>query len=172
MGIVNRSNHPAQLSRLERIAFQLRHPSSSNGTRTPSEAYLLSSVLALGPNLMQTFSDTLGQVFRAILANKLRSFLTMFGIAWGVAPCWCWWASARAFARPAPPVGHLRNDVVMMWDGTIPALANQHTGMRPYQFTPGDEAALRALPEVRSVTAILNRNDLYEVSAFATPPDR
>ena len=33
---------------------------------------------------MQTFSDTLGQVFRAIVANKLRSFLTMFGIAWGV----------------------------------------------------------------------------------------
>jgi hypothetical protein len=35
-------------------------------------------------NAMQSFSDTLGQVFRAILANKLRSFLTMFGIAWGV----------------------------------------------------------------------------------------
>jgi putative ABC transport system permease protein len=33
---------------------------------------------------MQTFSDTLSQVFRAIMANKLRSFLTMFGIAWGV----------------------------------------------------------------------------------------
>jgi len=34
---------------------------------------------------MQSFSDTLGQVFRAIAANKLRSILTMFGIAWGVA---------------------------------------------------------------------------------------
>ena len=34
--------------------------------------------------IMQNFSDTLGQVFRAIVANKLRSFLTMFGIAWGV----------------------------------------------------------------------------------------
>ena len=33
---------------------------------------------------MQTFSDTLFEVFRAIAANKLRSFLTMFGIAWGV----------------------------------------------------------------------------------------
>ena len=33
---------------------------------------------------MQRFGDTLGQVFRAIAANKLRSFLTMFGIAWGV----------------------------------------------------------------------------------------
>jgi putative ABC transport system permease protein len=59
------------------------------------------------------------------------------------------------------------NDVVMMWNGTIPALANQHTGMRPYQFTPGDEAALRALPELRSVTGYLSRKDLYEVSAWA-----
>jgi putative ABC transport system permease protein len=59
------------------------------------------------------------------------------------------------------------NDMVMMWDGTIPALANQHTGMRPYQFTPGDEAALRQLPELRAVTGFLQRNDLYEVSAFA-----
>ena len=33
---------------------------------------------------MQSFSDILGQVFRAIAANKLRTFLTMFGIAWGV----------------------------------------------------------------------------------------
>ena len=33
---------------------------------------------------MQNFSDTLGQVFRAMMANKLRTFLTMFGIAWGV----------------------------------------------------------------------------------------
>ena len=27
------------------------------------------------------------------------------------------------------------NDLVMMWNGTIPAVANQHTGMRPYQLT-------------------------------------
>jgi putative ABC transport system permease protein len=55
----------------------------------------------------------------------------------------------------------------MMWNGNIPALANQHTGMRPYQLTPGDEAAMRSLPQIRAVTAFLNRNDLYEVSAYA-----
>jgi len=46
-------------------------------------------------------------------------------------------------------------------------VANQHTGMRPYQFTPGDEEAIRALPEVRAVTGFLQRNDLYQVSAYA-----
>jgi hypothetical protein len=33
---------------------------------------------------MQSFGDILGEVFRAMMANKLRTFLTMFGIAWGV----------------------------------------------------------------------------------------
>jgi putative ABC transport system permease protein len=59
------------------------------------------------------------------------------------------------------------NDVVMMWNGTIPAVANQHTGMRPYQLTLRDEADLRGLPQFRAVTAMLNRADLYAVSAFS-----
>ena len=33
---------------------------------------------------MQSPADIFGEVFRAIWSNKLRAFLTMFGIAWGV----------------------------------------------------------------------------------------
>ena len=116
---------------------------------------------------MQNFTDTLGQVFRAILANKLRSFLTMFGIAWGVGSLLVLVGLGEGFrSGQHRQLATLGNDVIMMFDSTIPALANQHTGMRPYQFTLGDEAALRALPELRAVTAMLNRNDLYEVSAW------
>jgi putative ABC transport system permease protein len=117
---------------------------------------------------MQSFVTTLGQVFRAIMANKLRSFLTMFGIAWGVGSLLVLVGLGEGFrSGQHKQLATFGNDVVMMWNGTIPALANQHTGMRPYQFTPGDEAALRALPELRSVTGFLNRNDLYEVSGYA-----
>ncbi len=117
---------------------------------------------------MQSFTDTLGQVFRAIAANKLRSFLTMFGIAWGVGSLLVLVGLGEGFrSGQHRQLATFGNDVILMWDGTIPAVANQHTGMRPYQFTPGDEAALRALPELRSVTGLLNRNDLYEVSAYA-----
>jgi putative ABC transport system permease protein len=117
---------------------------------------------------MQSFGDTLGQVFRAIAANKLRSFLTMFGIAWGVGSLLVLVGLGEGFrSGQHRQLATLGNDVVMMFNSTIPALANQHTGMRPYQLTLGDEAALRALPQLRSVTAVLNRNDLYEVSAFA-----
>jgi len=102
------------------------------------------------------------------MANKLRSFLTMFGIAWGVGSLLVLVGLGEGFrSGQHKQLSTFGNDLVMMWNGTIPALANQHTGMRPYQFTPGDEAALRALPELRSVTGFLSRNDLYEVSAFA-----
>jgi putative ABC transport system permease protein len=117
---------------------------------------------------MQTFSDTLGQVFRAIVANKLRTFLTMFGIAWGVGSLLVLVGLGEGFrSGQHKQLSTFGNDIVLMSNATIPALANQHTGMRPYQLTLGDEAAVGALPEVRQVTATLNRSDLYEVSAWA-----
>jgi putative ABC transport system permease protein len=102
------------------------------------------------------------------MANKLRSFLTMFGIAWGVGSLLVLVGLGEGFrSGQHKQLATFGNDVVLMNDGTIPAMANQHTDMRPYQFTLGDEAAVRALPEVRDVTATLNRTDLYEVSQYA-----
>lgn len=117
---------------------------------------------------MQSFADTLGQVFRAMLANKLRSFLTMFGIAWGVGSLLVLVGLGEGFrSGQHKNFASFGNDLVFLHNGTIPAVANQHTGMRPYQLTPGDEEAVRALPEVRAVSGYLYRNDLYQVSAYA-----
>ena len=117
---------------------------------------------------MQSFTDTLGQVLRAILANKLRSFLTMFGIAWGVGSLLVLVGLGDGFrSGQHKNLANFGNDMVWMGNGTIPAVANQHTGMRPYQLNLGDVAALRAQPEIRAVTANLGRSDLYEVSAWA-----
>jgi putative ABC transport system permease protein len=117
---------------------------------------------------MLGFSDTLGQVLRAIMANKLRSFLTMFGIAWGVGSLLVLVGLGEGFrSGQHKQLAQLGDDVVMVYNGTIPALANQHTGMRPYELTMGDLAALAELPELRAVTEELNRNDLYEVSQWS-----
>jgi putative ABC transport system permease protein len=117
---------------------------------------------------MTSFTDTLGQVFRAIMANKLRSFLTMFGIAWGVGSLLVLVGLGEGFrSGQHKQLATFGNDLVMMWNGTIPALANQHTGMRPYQLTLGDESAMRQLTELRAVTGYLSRNDLYQVSAYS-----
>jgi putative ABC transport system permease protein len=117
---------------------------------------------------MQSFSDTLGQVYRVMVANKLRTFLTMFGIAWGVGSLLVLVGLGEGFrSGQHKQLSTFGNDVIMMWNGTIPALPNQHTGMRPYQMTLRDEAAMRALPQLRAVTAVLGRSDLYEVSAWS-----
>lgn len=117
---------------------------------------------------MQSFSDTLGQVFRAIAANKVRTFLTMFGIAWGVGSLLVLVGLGEGFrSGQRRNLASFGNDIVMMWDATIPAVANQHAGMRPYQFTLGDEAAIRALPEVKDITGFLSRGDTYQVSAYS-----
>jgi putative ABC transport system permease protein len=122
---------------------------------------------------MQSFSDILGQVFRAIAANKLRSFLTMFGIAWGVGSLLVLVGLGEGFrSGQHKQMSRLGNDIIMMFDGTIPALANQHTGMRRYKLTNGDEAALRRLPELRAVTAEMARSDLYEVSQYSNTSSR
>lgn len=117
---------------------------------------------------MQSFRDILGEVFRAMLANKLRTFLTMFGIAWGVGSLLVLVGLGEGFRsgqrRQLASVG---NDVIMMFSATIPALPNQHTAMRPYKLTLKDVADVRRQPEVRAATAILNRSDLYEVSAYS-----
>ena len=122
---------------------------------------------------MQSFSDILGQVFRAIAANKLRSFLTMFGIAWGVGSLLVLVGLGEGFrSGQHRQLATLGSDIVMMFNGTIPAVANQHTGMRPYQLTQGDEAAIRSLPQIRAVTVELSRSDLYEVSQWSNTSSR
>lgn len=117
---------------------------------------------------MQNFGDILTEVFRAMMANKLRTFLTMFGIAWGVGSLLVLVGLGEGFRhgqrRNLASVG---NDVIMMWSSTIPALPNQHTAMRPYKLTLEDVADMRKLPELRAVTATLTRQDLYETSAWS-----
>ena len=117
---------------------------------------------------MQNVGDIFGQVFRAIWANKLRSFLTMFGIAWGVGSMLLLISVGEGFrSGQRRSLATLGNDLIMMWGGTIPAVANQHTGMRPYNLTVSDADAIRSqASEVRNATAFINRNDIKQQSAY------
>ncbi|HEX4038719.1 MAG TPA: ABC transporter permease [Acidobacteriaceae bacterium] len=119
---------------------------------------------------MQTLGDTFGQVFQAIRANKLRSFLTMFGIAWGVGSMLLLISVGEGFrSGQQREFAELGNDVIMMWNGTIPAVPGQHTGMRPYYLTLSDAEAIRTeAPDVRTATAVVNRSDIKQQSIYET----
>ena len=119
---------------------------------------------------MRGFIDIFAQVFQSITANKLRSFLTMFGIAWGVASLLLLIGLGEGFrSGQRRSLSELGTDIIMIWGGEIPASANQHTGQRPYKLTVSDAEAIRAgAPHVRNATATLQRGDLKEVSEFTS----
>jgi putative ABC transport system permease protein len=119
---------------------------------------------------MQSLGDTFGQVFRAIWANKLRSFLTMFGIAWGVGSMLLLISVGEGFrSGNHRQLASFGNDIIMMWSGTIPAVPNQHTGMRPYNLTLSDaEASRTQAPDVRAAVAMIDRDDIKQQSQYQT----
>jgi len=119
---------------------------------------------------MRALVDIFAQVFRSIAANKLRSFLTMFGIAWGVASLLLLIGLGEGFrSGQRRSLAQLGSNVIMLWGGSIPASPNQHTGMRPYYLTLSDAEAIRAeARHVRNATALINRGDLKQVSEFSS----
>src|SRR6202020_2247600 len=116
--------------------------------------------------VMRALFNILAQVFRSIGANKLRSFLTMFGIAWGVASLLLLIGLGEGFrSGQRRGLAQFGSDVILMGGGTIPALPNQHTGMTPYKLTLSDTDAIRQdATHVRNATAVINRGDLKQVS--------
>ncbi|HEY6412729.1 MAG TPA: ABC transporter permease [Edaphobacter sp.] len=119
---------------------------------------------------MRALYDIFAQVFRSIGANKLRSFLTMFGIAWGVASLLLLIGLGEGFrSGQRRGLSELGTDFIMMFGGTIPALPSQHTGMQPYKLTLSDAHAIRTqAPHVRNATALINRGDIKQVSEFSS----
>jgi putative ABC transport system permease protein len=119
---------------------------------------------------MQTLGDTFRQVYLAITAHKLRSFLTMFGIAWGVGSLLLLVGLGEGFrSGNRRGLSEIGNDVIMMWAGQVPAVGGQHTGLRPYKLTLDDANAIRTeAPDVRGVTALLRRGDIKQVSDYET----
>jgi putative ABC transport system permease protein len=119
---------------------------------------------------MRALFNILAQVFRSIGANKLRSFLTMFGIAWGVASLLLLVGLGEGFrSGQRRGLSQLGTDIIMMWGGTIPVLPEQHVGMHPYKLTMSDADAIRGgAPDVRNVTALIQRSDLKQVSEFSS----
>jgi putative ABC transport system permease protein len=119
---------------------------------------------------VQSFRDILRQVFAAIWSNRLRSFLTMFGISWGVASLLLLVGLGEGFrSGQRKSLATIGSDVILMFGGTTPAVSNQHSGLLPYKLTLGDVAAIRSqAPHVRSAMGLINRGDLKQVSEFAS----
>src|SRR5215470_2272754 len=113
---------------------------------------------------MRTISDIFGQIFRNLWAHKLRSFLTMFGIAWGVGSLLLLVGVGEGFRTGNQRgLAELGEDMITMFPGRARPIEG-HTGTRWYYLTYGDYEAVRSQTgEVRNAAASLNRGDVRAV---------
>jgi len=114
--------------------------------------------------------DIFREVMRTLWAHKLRSFLTMFGIAWGVGSLLLLVGLGEGFrSGQQKNMANIGQDVIFIWGGQIPAVAGQHQGMKPYFLTYQDYLDIKKEATlVKDVVPIINRGDLRAVSEFAS----
>ncbi|MBZ5529805.1 MAG: ABC transporter permease [Acidobacteriia bacterium] len=119
---------------------------------------------------MNTALDIFGQVLRTLWAHKLRSFLTMFGIAYGVFSLLMLIGVGEGFrSGQRKNMADIGEDVIFLWPGQIPNVSGQHAGGRFYFITYKDYLDIKnEAKSVKDVVPIINRGDLKVVSDFAT----
>jgi putative ABC transport system permease protein len=119
---------------------------------------------------MQAFSDIISQTFRILWAHKLRSFLTMFGIAWGVGSLLLLVGLGEGFrSGQAKNLSNLGTDIMFLFSGRVPAIEGSSQSGKLYRLTYDDYVAIKnEARSVRNVSPVLNREDIRAVSDYNT----
>jgi len=118
---------------------------------------------------MRRFLDSLRQVFDAIWAHKLRSFLTMFGIAWGVGSLLLLVGLGEGFrAGTKKSLAKFGEDYMQIFNGRVPAVGGSQLSSRQYYLNYQDYLDIRASQFVRNAAPVIYRGDLRLVSEFGS----
>jgi putative ABC transport system permease protein len=107
------------------------------------------------------------QVVQNLRANKLRSFLTMFGILWGVVSVVVLTATGEGFQRGNQKVlEELGRNVGIVWGGRTSTQAGGERAGRVIQLTVGDARALASESSMIAVVSPELQRQLSVRSAF------
>ena len=118
---------------------------------------------------MRTVADIFGQILRNLWAHKLRSFLTMFGIAWGVGSLLLLVGVGEGFrSGNKRELAEFGKDIMFLFPGRAPSVAGNMSSAKSYLLTYQDYLDIRQAGHVRNACPIISRNDLHEVSEFAS----
>lgn len=111
-------------------------------------------------------ADIFGEILRTLWAHKLRSVLTMFGIAWGVGSLLLLVGLGEGFRS-----GNKRNtsefgeNILWVFPARIPAIPGSPNPGRHYRITFEDyQDVRREAPHVLTVAPVLARSDVRAVS--------
>ena len=119
---------------------------------------------------MRMLLDIVRQSLATLWAHKMRSFLTMFGIAWGVGSLLLLVGVGEGFrSGQAKQLATLGQDIMFVFPGRIPAVEGSLQSGRTYHFTYGDYLAIRdEARTLRTVSPVLNREDIRAVSDYGS----
>jgi putative ABC transport system permease protein len=117
-------------------------------------------------NSMQLLFDIFTQTLQTLWAHKLRSFLTMFGIAWGVGSLLLLVGLGEGFrSGQRRQMATMGQDIIMLWSGRVPAQEGSGTGQRQYYITYRDYLdIIHEAKHVRNAAPMINRGDIRAVS--------
>ncbi|HEX8814162.1 MAG TPA: ABC transporter permease [Terriglobales bacterium] len=117
---------------------------------------------------MRTLADIVRQSLATLWAHKLRSFLTMFGIAWGVGSLLLLVGLGEGFrSGQEKNLAELGQDIMFVFPGRIPAVEGSYESGQTYYFTYDDYLAIRDNARLlRAVSPVLKREDIRAVSDY------
>jgi putative ABC transport system permease protein len=117
---------------------------------------------------MRMIFEIFAQTLRTLWAHKLRSFLTMFGIAWGVGSLLLLVGLGEGFRQGnRKQFDELGENVMFIWGGRAPAVNDSFTSLRWYFLTMRDYRDIATqCPDVKAAVPVIQRNDVRAVSDF------
>src|SRR5690349_5093754 len=118
---------------------------------------------------VNSITDLLSQIFRTLWAHKLRSFLTMFGIAWGVGSLLLLVGLGEGFrSGNRREMAEYGQDLIFLFPGRAPVVEGSMRSARSYLLTYADYLDIRKAPYVKNASPVLSRPDIRAVSEFAS----
>jgi putative ABC transport system permease protein len=119
---------------------------------------------------MLVLLDTVGQTLRTLWAHKLRSFLTMFGIAWGVGSLLLLAGVGEGFRN-----GNRRQletygkNIIFFWGGRAPAVEGSFDSMKWFNLTYADYRDIQNASKLAlNISPVIARDDIRAASDYTS----
>ena len=119
---------------------------------------------------MRMLLDTFAQTLRTLWAHKLRCFLTMFGIAWGVGSLLLLVGVGEGFRNGnRKQLETFGKNIIFFFGGRAPAVEGNFSSMKWFNLTYDDYLAIRNESKLAiHISPVIARDDIRAVSDYTS----
>jgi len=119
---------------------------------------------------MRLLMDIFAQTLRTLWAHKLRSFLTMFGIAWGVGSLLLLVGVGEGFRNGnKKQLETFGKNIIFFFGGRSPAVEGSFTSMKWFNLTYDDYVAIKSQSKYAiNISPLIARDDIRAVSEYTS----